>query len=286
MITLNQGMPVKFPPEWQNESWAQATVKHHPQQTRRASCCVLSDIIIVRHPFDTVLSFGDLILAVGLVRRRLQREPRSPTSQAQGRNARWREWPPGRSLSAMLLGDRHHRPAVLLVFWIWALLDVISTDGSMCRNLPKPMWIILVVILPAIGAIFWLLLGRPEKATLAAGLDRLRRAATTGRPRGLPALQPPPIITDRRSKELDDELERWEREQREREPTSSDVGASRSTPKRRCSAARGRRVGRQERLDRELGERDVERGAERREHRDERELAVVGSQPHRDRDRP
>src|SRR6478672_6675990 len=32
VITLNQGMPVKLPAEWQNKPWAKATVKHHPQQ--------------------------------------------------------------------------------------------------------------------------------------------------------------------------------------------------------------------------------------------------------------
>jgi len=101
---------------------------------------------------------------------------------------------------------------VLLLFWIWALLDVISTDASMCRNLPKPMWIILVLILPDIGAIIWLLLGRPEKAHWRPGsIDY----AAPRRPVGLedsPRYSPTPIINDRRSQELDEELERWERE--------------------------------------------------------------------------
>jgi hypothetical protein len=65
VIGLNQGMPVKLPPEWKHEPWAQATVKHHPQQ-HGENLLILSDIIILRHPFDTVMSFGDLILIVGL----------------------------------------------------------------------------------------------------------------------------------------------------------------------------------------------------------------------------
>ena len=114
----------------------------------------------------------------------------------------------------MLLGDGIIG-LVFLGFWIWALLDVISTDGSMCRNLPKPMWIILVVIIPLIGGILWLLLGRPEKAHRRPGSTDY---AAPRRPVGLedsPRYSPTPIITDRRSKELDAELERWEREQRE-----------------------------------------------------------------------
>jgi hypothetical protein len=65
VIVLNQGMPVKIPPEWQHQAWAKPTVKHHIQQSDD-KLRFLSDIIVLKHPFDTVLSFGDLILAVGL----------------------------------------------------------------------------------------------------------------------------------------------------------------------------------------------------------------------------
>ena len=40
-------------------------MKHHPQQPDD-KLRVLSDIIVLKEPYDTVLSFGDLILAVGL----------------------------------------------------------------------------------------------------------------------------------------------------------------------------------------------------------------------------
>ncbi len=65
VIVANQGMPVKIPPEWRTEVWAQPTVKHHPQQPDD-KLRFLSDIIVLKQPFDSVLSFGDLILAVGL----------------------------------------------------------------------------------------------------------------------------------------------------------------------------------------------------------------------------
>jgi hypothetical protein len=65
VIVLNQGMPVKIPVEWQHEEWAQATVKHHPQQPDD-KLRFLTDIIVLKEPYDNVISFGDLILAVGL----------------------------------------------------------------------------------------------------------------------------------------------------------------------------------------------------------------------------
>jgi hypothetical protein len=67
VITLNQGMPVKIPADWRtNEMWAEPTVKHHPQQPDD-KLRFLSDIIVLEEPYNTVLSFGDLILAVGLI---------------------------------------------------------------------------------------------------------------------------------------------------------------------------------------------------------------------------
>jgi hypothetical protein len=104
----------------------------------------------------------------------------------------------------------------LFMFWIWALLDCIATDSSMCRNLPKTFWIILILILPDIGALVWVLLGRPERASWRPGSTDY---AAPRRPVGLedsPRYSPSPDVTDRRSEELDRQLERWEQEQREK----------------------------------------------------------------------
>jgi hypothetical protein len=112
----------------------------------------------------------------------------------------------------------------LFVFWIWALLDCIATDSALCRNLPKMMWIVLVLILPDIGALAWLLLGRPERANWRPGSTDY---AKPRRPVGLedsPRYSASPTISDRRSEELNRELERWEREQRaQAAPSAADV---------------------------------------------------------------
>lgn len=50
---------------------------------------------------------------------------------------------------------------VLLGIWIWAIFDVIATDEAMMRNLPKGMWLLLVFLVPTIGAVAWIALGRP-----------------------------------------------------------------------------------------------------------------------------
>jgi hypothetical protein len=100
----------------------------------------------------------------------------------------------------------------LLLLWVWALLDCIATDPAMCRNLPKMMWILIVLFLPDIGSLAWLLLGRPEKASWQPGSVDYSSSRRPIGPEDSPRYSPTPIVTDRRSQELDAELEKWERE--------------------------------------------------------------------------
>ena len=103
---------------------------------------------------------------------------------------------------------------LLFAFWIWAVLDCIATDSALCRNLPKGVWLILVLVLPDIGSIAWLLLGRPERGNWRPGSTDYSAAR---RPIGLedhPRYSATAEVTDRRSAELDSKLEQWEAEQR------------------------------------------------------------------------
>ena len=53
---------------------------------------------------------------------------------------------------------------LLIALWLYCIFDVISTDEVLVRNLPKMAWLFIVIILPSIGSIAWLALGRPEFA--------------------------------------------------------------------------------------------------------------------------
>jgi phospholipase D-like protein len=50
---------------------------------------------------------------------------------------------------------------VLLVLWIFCIVDVIMTDESRVRNLPKVLWLLVVILLADVGSILWLLFGHP-----------------------------------------------------------------------------------------------------------------------------
>ncbi len=104
---------------------------------------------------------------------------------------------------------------LLLGFWIWALLDCISTDSGMCRNLPKGVWLLIVLVLPDIGSLAWLLLGRPEKAHWRPGSTDYRTPRRPVGPEDHPRYSAAAGVTDRKSKELDAALDRWESDKRE-----------------------------------------------------------------------
>ena len=53
---------------------------------------------------------------------------------------------------------------VQLALLVYCLIDCIQTDSVLVRNLPKPLWVFLIVILPVVGPVAWLVAGRPERA--------------------------------------------------------------------------------------------------------------------------
>ncbi|MCU1592594.1 MAG: hypothetical protein JWP11_3850 [Frankiales bacterium] len=62
---------------------------------------------------------------------------------------------------------------VLLCVWVYALLDVLTSDETRIRNLPKWGWFVIVLILGevAIGPLLWFIAGRPQgSATRPGGL--------------------------------------------------------------------------------------------------------------------
>jgi hypothetical protein len=59
-----------------------------------------------------------------------------------------------------------------VVLLVYCLLNIITTPESQIRNLPKLLWIVIVLALPLIGGVAWLVAGRP--------------VGPAGRPGGLP----------------------------------------------------------------------------------------------------
>lgn len=99
---------------------------------------------------------------------------------------------------------------VILALWIYCIVDVITTDDSLVRNLPKLVWLLIVFFIPTIGSIVWLLLGRPEKAGFRPGDTAYRAPRRPLGPEDSPGFM----------SELDDRagrLRSWEEELQRRE---------------------------------------------------------------------
>jgi hypothetical protein len=52
---------------------------------------------------------------------------------------------------------------VLVALWIHAIVDVVRADERRVRHLPKGTWLFLVMSLPDVGALIWMVAGRPER---------------------------------------------------------------------------------------------------------------------------
>lgn len=51
---------------------------------------------------------------------------------------------------------------VAVAFTLYALVDAAMTDGARARGVSKPVWVVLVVVLPVIGGVLWFLIGKGD----------------------------------------------------------------------------------------------------------------------------
>ncbi len=63
----------------------------------------------------------------------------------------------------MLLLTRGLPALIELGLLVYALIDCIQTPAEDQRNLPKPVWVLLVILVPVVGPIAWLVAGRPQR---------------------------------------------------------------------------------------------------------------------------
>jgi hypothetical protein len=55
----------------------------------------------------------------------------------------------------------------ILAIYVYGLVDVIRTDKRSTRGFSKTTWLIMVILLPLIGAALWFLIGRPRATVVA-----------------------------------------------------------------------------------------------------------------------
>ncbi len=95
-----------------------------------------------------------------------------------------------------------------LVLWIFCVFDVIGSEETLVRNLPKTLWLTLVIFVPLIGSVAWLIMGRPQKISYRPGTTDYRGSRRPVGPEDGASFQAE--IEKRR-------LQKWEQELRTRE---------------------------------------------------------------------
>ncbi|MBV2154545.1 PLD nuclease N-terminal domain-containing protein [Kitasatospora sp. SUK 42] len=70
-----------------------------------------------------------------------------------------------------------------LALWVWAFIDCLITPENEVRYLPKPIWLIIVLLFPPLGPIAWLVAGK-QRGFLRAGAGAAD--GRTGHPAGAP----------------------------------------------------------------------------------------------------
>ena len=104
-------------------------------------------------------------------------------------------------------------PLVVFALWLYCIFDVIASDEALVRNLPRGLWLVLVIFLPTIGSVAWLALGRPLYASWRPGDTRSRPAA----PRRTFGPEDAPDFPSRTANDDEERLRAWEEDLRRRE---------------------------------------------------------------------
>lgn len=51
----------------------------------------------------------------------------------------------------------------VLAIYVYGIVDVIRTDKNLTRGISKTAWMVVVIVLPVVGAALWFIIGRPRK---------------------------------------------------------------------------------------------------------------------------
>jgi len=83
---------------------------------------------------------------------------------------------------------------------VFSIVDVVLTDRSRVRAMPKALWILVILLLPVIGVVLWFMLGKA-------------RSANAGRSRTVAPDDDPDFLRKiRRQEEQDERIRRLEQE--------------------------------------------------------------------------
>ncbi len=51
-----------------------------------------------------------------------------------------------------------------IAFWVYSIVDCALQDATRHRGVSKPVWILIVILLPVLGGILWFVIGRTRRS--------------------------------------------------------------------------------------------------------------------------
>ncbi len=94
----------------------------------------------------------------------------------------------------------------VLAFTIFTVVDIALMDRSRVRGLPKPAWIAVAILLPVVGGVLWLAVGRVRAGDVG---DSVRRGPVA------PDDDPAFLSRLNREKAMEDRIAQLEKELRD-----------------------------------------------------------------------
>ena len=86
---------------------------------------------------------------------------------------------------------------LILGLYVYALIDLATSPSEQVRALPRLVWLLVILVLPVVGAVAWLVLGRPVSARGGGnGGGGLRSRLPGPEPRGPSGYAAGPIAPD------------------------------------------------------------------------------------------
>lgn len=95
---------------------------------------------------------------------------------------------------------------VWVAFTVFTVVDVALIERRRIRGLPKPLWIVVIVLVPIVGGVLWLVVGRVRAGDAAGGVRRGPLA---------PDDDPEFLRRLNREKAMEDRIEQLEKELRD-----------------------------------------------------------------------
>jgi len=96
---------------------------------------------------------------------------------------------------------------VAIALWIYSLVTCVMTPESQVRGVPKAVWLVGIVLLPLLGSVLWLGVGRQRGAPRSPRTPRSAPGYAAPAPRGYAALS-----HEERIRRMEEDLARLEGE--------------------------------------------------------------------------